>query len=115
MVRDKWKENAMYGKFPNYLDKDHVDVELSFKWMKHTGLKGETEGLITAAQDQALNTRHYSKHIIQARNHRQMQDVPHPARNCGHSQHITSWCQTLAADQYLNRHNQVAAQLHLDM
>ena len=29
----------MHGKFPNYLDKDHVDVELSFKWIKHTGLK----------------------------------------------------------------------------
>ena len=27
MVRDKWKEKAMHGKFPNYLDKDHVDVE----------------------------------------------------------------------------------------
>ena len=64
MVRDKWKEKAMYGKFPNYLDKDHVDVDLSFKWTKHTGLKRETEGLITAAQDQALNTRYYSKHII---------------------------------------------------
>ena len=64
MVRDKWKEKAMYGKFPNYLNKGHVDVELSFKWVRHTGLKGETEGLITAAQDQALNTRYYSKHII---------------------------------------------------
>ena len=46
----------MYGKFPKYLDKGHMDIELSFEWMKHTGLKGETEGLITAAQDQALNT-----------------------------------------------------------
>ena len=64
MVRDKWKEKAMHGKFPNYLDKDHVDVELSIEWMNHTGLKGETEGLITAAQDQAPNTRYYSKHII---------------------------------------------------
>ena len=73
----------MHGKFPNYLDKDHVDVELSFKWMKHTGLKGETEGLITAAQDQALNTRHYSKHVIKQGNHGQMQNVPYPARNCG--------------------------------
>ena len=26
MVRDKWKEKSMHGKFPNYLDKDHVDV-----------------------------------------------------------------------------------------
>ena len=64
MVKDKWKEKAMHGKFPNYLDMEHVDVELSFEWMKHTGRKGETEGLITAAHDQALNTRYYSKHII---------------------------------------------------
>ena len=112
MVRDKGKEKAMHGKFPNYLDKDHVDVEQSFKWMKHTGLKGETEGLITAAQDQALNTRYYSKHIIK-------QGTTDRCRMC-HTQpetveHIISGCQTLAADQYLNRHNQVAAQLHLDI
>ena len=112
MVRDKWKEKAMHGKFPSYLDKDHVDVELSFKWMKHTGLKGETEGLIIAAQDQALNTRYYSMHIIK-------QGTPDRCRMC-HTQPVTveciiSGCQTLAADQYLNRHNQVAAQLHLDI
>ena len=112
MVRDMWKEKAMHGKFPNYLDKDHVDVELSFQWMKHTGLKGETEGLITAAQDQTLNTRYYCKHIIK-------QGTTHRCRMC-HTQpetveHIISGCQTLAANQYLNRHNQVAAQLHLDI
>ena len=87
-----------------------MDVELSFEWMKHTGLKGETEGLITAAQDQALNTRYYSKHITK-------QGTTDRCRMC-HTQpetveHIISGCQTLAADQYLNRHNQVAAQLHL--
>ena len=54
----------MHGKLHKYLEKDHVDQEMSFQWMKYTGLKGETEGLITAAQDQALNTRYYSKHII---------------------------------------------------
>ena len=102
----------MHGKFPNYLDKDHVDVELSFQWMKHIGLKGETEGLITAAQDQALNTRYYSNHIIK-------QGTTDRCRTC-HTQpetveHIISGCQTLAADQYLNRHNQVVAQLHLDI
>ena len=112
MVRDKWKEKAMYGKFPNYLDKDHVDLELSSEWMNHTGLKGETEGLITAAQDQALNTRYYSKHITK-------QGTTDRCRMC-HTQpatveHIISGCQTLAADQYFNRHNQVAAQLHLDI
>ena len=112
MVRDKWKEKDMQGKFPNYLNKDHVDVELSFEWMKHTGLKGETEGLITAAQDQALNTRYYDKHIIK-------QGTTDRCRMC-HTQpetveHLISGCQTLAEDQYCNRHNQVAAQLHLDI
>ena len=98
-------------KVPNYLDKDNVDVELSFKWMKHTGLKREI-GLITAAQDQALNNRYYSKHIIK-------QGTTDRCRMCHTKpdtvEHIISGCQTLAADQYLNRHNQVAAQLHLDI
>ena len=112
IVRDEWKEKAMHGMFSNYLDKYHVNVELSFKWMKHIGLKGETEGLITAAQDQALNTRYYSKHIIKQRttercsmSHTQPETV----------EHIISGCQTLAADQYINRHNQAAPQLHLDI
>ena len=88
-----------------------MDVELSFKWMKHTGLKRETEGLITAAHNQALNTRYYSKHIIK-------QGTTDRCRMC-HTQpetveHIISGCQPLA-DQDLNRHNQVAAQLHLDI
>ena len=102
----------MHGKLPKYLEKDHVYQEMSFQWMKYTGLKGETEGLITAAQDQALNTRYYSKHIIK-------QGSTDRCRMC-HTQaetveHIISGCQTLAADKYLNRHNQVAAQLHLDI
>ena len=102
----------MHGKLPKYLEKGHVDQEMSFQWMKNTGLKGETEGLITAAQDQALNTRCYSKHIIK-------QGSTDRCRMC-HTQvetveHIISGCQTLAADNYLNRYNQVPAQLHLDI
>ena len=64
MVMDKWKAKAMHSKFLNQLDKAYVDVELSFEWMKHSGLKAETEELITVAQVQALNTRYNSKHII---------------------------------------------------
>ena len=41
-----------------------------------------------------------------------MQNVPYSTRNV---ERIISGCQTLAADQYLNRHNQAAAQLHLDI
>ena len=66
--------------------------------MKHTGLKGETEGLVTAAQDQALNTRYYSKHIIK-------QGTMDRCRKCNTQpetvEHLISGCQILAADQYL--------------
>ena len=86
----------MHGKLPKYLEKDHVDQGISFQWMKYTGLKGEMEGLITAAQDQALNTRYYSKHIIK-------QGSTDRCRMC-HTQAET-----------VNRHNHVAVQLHLDM
>ena len=63
--------------------------------MKYTGIKGENEGLITAVQDQALNTRYYSKHIIK-------QGTTDRCRMC-HTQpetveHIISGCHTLAAD-----------------
>ena len=98
--------------FPGFSLNFMCVTELSFKWMKHTGLKGETEGLITAVQDQALNTRYYSKHIIK-------QGTTDRCRMCHKKpeivEHIISGCQILAAYQYFNRHNQVADQLHLDI
>ena len=44
---DKWRQKAIHSKLPKYLDQDHTDMELSIELMEHTGLKGETEGLIT--------------------------------------------------------------------
>ena len=73
----------MHDKFPKYLDNYYFDMELSFEWMKHAGLKGETEGLITAPQDQVLNTRYYSKHIIKQHTTDQCKIVSEPTRNSG--------------------------------
>ena len=57
-----------------------------------------------------MNTRYYSKHIIK-------QGTTDRCRICQAEtvEHIISGYQTLAADQYLNRHNKIAAQLHLDI
>ena len=79
--------------------------------MKYSGLKGETEGLRTAAQDQTLNTRYYNKHI-RKEGHTDRCKMCHsqPER----VEHILSIAKTLAADQHINRHSQVAAQIHLD-
>ena len=64
LVKTSWKAKAMHGRLPEYLENPTIDMEQSFQWMKHTGLKGETEGLIIGAQDQALKTRYYAKHIM---------------------------------------------------
>ena len=100
MMKDRWSEKPIPGKFPNHLGKEYIDIQQSFYWNKHSGLKIETEGLITAEQDQALNTRYYNKHI--------MKDGHTDRCRMCHSQpetveHIISGCLTLAADWYLNR------------
>ena len=78
-------------------------MELLLKWIKHTRLKGDAEGLIIAARDQALNTRYYIKHIIQ-------KVTTDKCRMCNSQQETVEYiifgCQILAADQYLKRHNQ---------
>ena len=102
----------MHGKFPNYLDKSNVDVELTFQRMKPIGLKGETE-------DSSLQqrTRHSTPDTTAS-----ISSSQEATDQCQmyHTQpetveHIISGCQTLAADQLFNRHNQVAVQLHLDI
>ena len=45
-LRQKWVEKAMHGQFTKLLDKEYVDIDQSFHWTKHSGLKGETESLI---------------------------------------------------------------------
>jgi len=47
-----------------------VDFKQTNNWLKGTGLKAETEGLIIAAQDQSLSTRLYHYKIIKDRTSR---------------------------------------------
>ena len=100
----------MHGKFPKFLKSEYIDLDQSFQWMKYVGLKGETEGLVVAAQDQALKTRYYSKHIMK-------EGTTDKCRMCHQmpetAEHIMVGCQKLAATQYLDRHNKVAAVLYI--
>ena len=63
-MRQKWEEKPLHGQCPIRLNKPDVEREKTHKWLKSPGLKGETEGLIIAAQDQSLATRSYHNKII---------------------------------------------------
>ena len=73
------------------------------------GLKKETEGLITAAQDQALRT-----NVIKAKI--EHQSVSALCRMCGKSQetveHIVCGCSKLAQKNYKKRHDTLAWVVH---
>ena len=54
----------MHGQYPSRIKEAVVDFKETNNWLKGTGLKAETEGLIIAAQDQSLATRLYHRKII---------------------------------------------------
>ena len=53
-LQESWEEKMMHGKYPKRL-KD-VDQRKTNQWLRSTGLKGETEGLMIAAQDMSPAT-----------------------------------------------------------
>ena len=78
-------------------------------WLCSSGLKGETEILIIAAQDEALSTRYHQRNI-------KKQPTDSTCRMCcttgEHIKHIVVGSTTLALSEYTNRHNKVAGYIH---
>ena len=69
----------------------------------------EKQGLLTAAQDQALYTRNYQKNIVG-------NEIDSRCRMCYKQSetidHIISGCEVLAKVEYIERHNKAAAFVH---
>jgi hypothetical protein len=53
----------MYGQLPPNLNEEMVDIEQSYRWLKSGDIKGETESIIVAAQDQMINTKYFKNKI----------------------------------------------------
>ncbi|XP_036334664.1 uncharacterized protein LOC118745244 [Rhagoletis pomonella] len=109
-LMEDWKMKAVHGRYPHVLDAPEVDNASSNEWLIHSGSYAETEGFMIAIQDQVIATRNYSKYIMRASVENDL------CRRCQKQtetiHHITGACVTLAATEYLTRHNQVAKIVH---
>ena len=86
-----------------------VNLKLPHQWLEQSHLRFETECLVCAAQEQALNTRYIQKMIWKKKCsplYRLCKERPETVA------HIVSGCKMLAANKYTFRHNQVATYLH---
>ena len=90
-------------------DTDDKKSEKSWHWLRNGSLKWETESLLSAAQEQALNTNSARKIYHK--------DVSNKCRLCRtHVEnvlHIVSGCSMLTQREYKRRHDQVCLNIHL--
>ena len=90
----------------------HLKNEKTWNFLSKGDLKRETESLILAAQEQALNTNAINKNIYGL-------DCTDRCRLCGTeletATHIVSACSVLAQREYKRRHDKVCANLHWNL
>jgi hypothetical protein len=63
-LKEIWEAKRLHGQFPQSLDEGLIDKEQSSHWLKSGDIKGETESVIMAAQDQAIGTNYSKKQIF---------------------------------------------------
>ena len=97
----------MHGQMPRNLDEKLVDIEQSYRWLKTSNIKGETESTIVAAQDQAISTNYFKNKILkeetESKQHEETID------------HLISGCPILARNEYLMRHDSLHTLALLNM
>jgi hypothetical protein len=109
-VKRQLSQRALHGRHPYDLSQQHVDIDPSNKWLTIADLFAETEGFLTAIQDQVILIRKYKKYILKQPN------IEELCRRCGKEsetiQHITAACEKLAPTEYLKRHDGLAKIIH---
>ena len=107
--KEKWKEKALHGQYPKKVEEAET---CSWRWLETGWMKRETEGLLMAAQDQALHTRNYKVKILK-------EEGNGLCRMCGKRNetvmHILSECEKLAQLEYKKRHDRVATIIHWEL
>ena len=108
-IRIIWEQKPLHGQYLKRLKRPDVNETETHKWLKSSGLKSETEGLIIAAQDQSLMTKQYQSEI--------MKNGMNPkCRLCNQYNetidHIVSGCPVLAKSEFMQRHDKAASYIY---
>ena len=105
--REIFINRTLHGQFER--DTKELKVDESWNWLKKGFLKRETESLLVAAQEQALNTNSVKNGIYGM-------DISNKCRLCKEKvetpTHIVSGCKMLAQKEYKRRHDKVCLNLH---
>nr|CAH7752249.1 unnamed protein product [Callosobruchus chinensis] len=97
------KDKPMHGIFYKLLEEHGLSQQLTFSFLRSSGLKSETEGFIMACQDGVFNTLVYRSRVMGV-------NVPDArCRACRQApetlMHLLSACRTYAGTAYIHRHN----------
>ena len=107
----KYDAKTMHGQFERETAQVR-DKEATFRWLRYSHLKRETEALIMAAQEQSLRTRSIKCHIDKT----SQTDRCRMCHNASEtSEHLVSACPKLAQREYKRRHDKVAALVHWNL
>jgi len=103
-----WQSKPLHGQFQRETS-EHVCVKSQWLWLRTGNLTKEMEGLIFAAQEQALSTNAIKAHIYRT-------SCSARCRLCGSFDetidHLVSCCTVLAQREYKSRHDNVASHVH---
>jgi hypothetical protein len=59
-----WKTKTLHEKFPNSLQKNHVDKESSLLWLSTGYIYPEMENFAVITQERVIKTRNYGKQYL---------------------------------------------------
>ena len=104
-----WTGKVMHGQYVRNLQEAGADIGETWSWLHQQDLKKETEGLILAAQDQALRF-NYIKHRIDKTAASPLCRLCHNRNET--TDHVLSCCSKLSQTEYKRRHDNVAAAVH---
>ena len=108
-LESKWENKPLHGQYTKRINKADVDKSATFAWLKSSGLKGETEGLIMAAQDQSLPTKAQQARVYKCTNDPKCWLCTEYDETIDH---LVSGCPMLARTEYTHRHDKVGKYIH---